>query len=154
VYGGADRRHQAAAGNAAVAHLPAMRWGWGIVVCRQGRGGPAYPPAFGRLYLLVQSVRAYVQHLPGMVRSRWLEATPVPQMDWGGCGEDFLGDFSKKILWVTHYETVQAGLFLRPCRHPPPGSPPGGHSFFEAYAQAQPRMLLPTLPLRIRGGCG
>jgi hypothetical protein len=27
--------HHAAAGNAAVANLPAMRWGGGIVVCRQ-----------------------------------------------------------------------------------------------------------------------
>jgi hypothetical protein len=39
VYGGADRRHHAAAGNAAVGHLPAMRWG-GIVVYRQAEGGP------------------------------------------------------------------------------------------------------------------
>jgi len=55
---------------------------------------------------------------------------------------------------MTHYETVQAGLFLRPCRHPPPGSPPGGHFFLEAYAQVRPRMLLPTWPLRVMVAAG
>jgi hypothetical protein len=153
VCGPADLSCHAAAGNAAVAHLPAMRW-WEIVECRQVEVSPAYHPAFGRLYLLVQSVRAAPRYLPG----------------WSGCGgqrphlcrkwiEVAAGKaspeiFLKKNLRATPYDTVQASLFLRPCRHPPPGSPPGGRFLGEAYARAQPRMLLPIWPLRVRGGCG
>jgi hypothetical protein len=86
VCGPVDWSCQAARGDPAVAHLPAMRWGWGSLWPAGGEVSPIIP-AFGRLYLLVRSVRA----APGICRE-WRgpggrKATSVPQMHWVAAGK-------------------------------------------------------------------